>query len=403
MTVPCRSDPPRPRKLRVPLASPPMTELLHPKTSLATPLQVGDIRLANRLVMAPLTRNRAGPGNVPTPLMALYYAQRSDPLDGAGLIVSEATHISVQGRGYVSAPGLHTAEQIAGWQGVTQAVHAAGGRIVAQLWHVGRTSHVDLQDGGAAPVSSTARVAAGRRAFTPSGLQACSPPRALADDELPGIVAGYAQAARNALEAGFDGVEVHGANGYLIEQFLRDTVNDRPDGPYAGSSIAGRIRLLVDVVRAVEAAVGAGRTGLRLSPNSPLADAAPDSQAQALHEAALQALADLPLAYVHVIEGQTGGSRDPGLAFDFAALRRCTHPETAWMVNNGYTGSLAAEALAEGRADLVAFGKPFIANPDLGRRLREGLPLAAAESKHFYGPGTSGLADWPRWGEAAMT
>jgi N-ethylmaleimide reductase len=370
--------------------------------TLSTPFRLGAIDMANRLVMAPLTRNRAGPGCVPTISMARYYAQRADPVEGAGLIVSEATQISEQGRGWAHAPGLHSAAQIAGWRGVTKAVHAAGGRIVAQLWHVGRISHPLLQPGGAAPVSSTARVAEGRRAFTEQGLVFCTPPRALHDDEVPAVVADYAQAAANAMEAGFDGVEVHGANGYLIEQFLRDTINDRGDTSRYGGGIDGRIRFAVEVVQAVAKAVGAERTGLRLSPVSPLGDAAPDSQAQALHEALLRALAGLPLAYVHVIEGQTGGSRDAGAGFDFAALRRCTHPGTGWMVNNGYTGTLAAEALVEGRADCVAFGKPFIANPDLLRRLREGLPLAVAESKHFYGPGEDGYADWPRWGEGVQ-
>jgi N-ethylmaleimide reductase len=370
-------------------------------TTLSTPLRLGAIPLANRLVMAPLTRNRAAAGCVPTALMARYYAQRADPQEGAGLIVSEATQVSEQGRGWAHAPGLHSAAQVAGWRLVTKAVHAAGGRIVAQLWHVGRISHPLLQPGGAAPVSSTARVAEGRRAYTPEGLMFCTAPRALEDDEIPGIVADYAQAARNAMEAGFDGVEVHAANGYLIEQFLRDTINDRGAASRYGGGIEGRIRFAVEVVRAVAAAIGAERTGLRLSPVSPLGDAAPDSQAQALHEALLRALAELPLAYVHVIEGQTGGTRDVAASFDFAALRRCTQPATGWMVNNGYTAELATAALAAGRADCIAFGRPFIANPDLGRRLREGLPLAAAESKHFYGPGEAGLADWPRWGEAS--
>jgi N-ethylmaleimide reductase len=370
--------------------------------ALATPLQLGAIAMANRLVMAPLTRNRAGPGEVPTAAMARYYAQRADPVEGAGLIVSEATQISPQGRGWAHAPGLHSAEQMAGWRAVTRAVHAAGGRIVAQLWHVGRISHADLQPGGAAPVSSTARIAEGRRAFTPAGLKPCTPARALHDDEVPAIVADYATAASNALEAGFDGVEVHAANGYLIEQFLRDSINDRPATSRYGGGIAGRIRFCVEVVQAVAAAIGADRTGLRLSPVSPLGDAAPDAQTQALHEALLAALAPLPLAYVHAIEGQTGGPREGATvpAFDWAALRARAHPATGWMVNNGYTAELAAAALACGRADCVAFGKPFIANPDLGRRLREGLPLAVAESKDFYGPGETGYTDWPRWGRS---
>ena len=363
--------------------------------TLFDPLRLGDIgTLASRVVMAPLTRNRCAQGSVPTPLMAEYYAQRADPATGAALIVSEATQVCPEGRGYRDAPGLHSAEQLAGWRRVTEAVHARGGRIVAQLWHVGRISHFSLQPGGAQPLSSTAR-AASRKALTDDGLVPCSPPRALRDEELAGIVEQYRRGASNALDAGFDGVEVHGANGYLIDQFLRDSINDRSSGPYAGGSIDGRLRLLLEVMRAVVAVAGGGRTGLRISPANPLPGDAPDSQAQALFERALDELAPRKLAFVHVIEGQTGGPRD-AWPFDYAALRK--HFGGAWMVNNGYTREMALEALASGSADLVAFGKPFIANPDLGARLRHGAPLAVADTKTYYFPGATpraGYTDYP--------
>jgi len=354
------------------------------------PLQLGDIALASRVVMAPLTRNRAGPGEVPTPLMAAYYAQRADPATGAGLIVSEATQISPQGRGFAHAPGIHSREQIEGWRAVTRAVRDRGGRIVLQLWHVGRQSHASLQPGGLAPVSSTAIASTGR-AWGLEGPLPCSPPRALRDDEIPGVVADFAQAALNAREAGFDGVEVHGANGYLIDQFLRDTINDR-EGPYGGP-LAHRARFLLDVVQAVAAAIGSGRTGLRLSPQSPLANAAPDSQAQALMAHVMQALAPLRLAYVHMIEGQTGGPRDSAVALDWARLRALA--ATPWIVNNGHTRESAWAAVAEGRADAVAFGRPFIANPDLGLRLRRHAPWASADASLYYSEGPRGYTDYP--------
>lgn len=356
------------------------------------PIRIGDIDLATRIVMAPLTRNRASPGQVPNALMAEYYAQRADPATGAGLIVSEASQISPQGRGYVDTPGIHNNEQVQGWRLVTDAVHARGGRIVLQMWHVGRVSHFSLQPGGGAPVSSSTRVAQSR-SLTASGPQPCSPPRALATAELPGIVEDYRLAAGRAMDAGFDGVEVHGANGYLLEQFLRDTVNDRSDA--YGGPIENRARLLLEVVRAVAAEAGAGRTGLRVSPALPLADAGPDSQTQALYAHVVDELVALRLAYLHMIEGQTGGARET-IDFDYEALRRAftAAPGSAWMVNNGYTRTMALDTVARGKADLVAFGKPFIANPDLGRRLREDAALNVPDSRSFYTPGAVGYTDY---------
>ncbi len=361
-------------------------------SALFAPVRAGAIELATRIVMAPLTRNRAAPGCVPTALMAEYYAQRADPATGAALIVSEATQVCHQGRGFRGAPGIHTPEQVAGWKHVTDAVHARGGRIVCQLWHVGRISHASLQPAGAPPVSSTDRPAR-RKAFTDDGFVPCSPPRALREEEVADVVAQYRQGAAAAMKAGFDGVEVHGANGYLVDQFLRDSINDRRDG--YGGPIPHRLRFLLEVMHAVVAEVGGDRTGLRISPANPLPDGDPDSQAQMLFEAALDALAPLDLAFVHCIEGQTGGARD-AWPFDYGALRR--RFAGAWIVNNGYTRADAEAAITAGHADAVAFGRPFIANPDLARRFALGAPLAEADPRTYYTPGAlpaQGYTDYP--------
>jgi N-ethylmaleimide reductase len=358
-------------------------------STLFDPIHFGDIPLANRIVMAPLTRNRA-PGQLPNDLMRVYYVQRAS----AGLIITEASQVSPEGQGYLDTPGIHSPEQVALWRRITDAVHAAGGRIVIQLWHVGRISHTSLQPGGAAPVSSTARVA-NTKTFTTDGFVDCSAPRALRLDEIPGVIAAYRQAARNAIDAGFDGVEIHGANGYLLEQFLRDSINDRTDA--YGGPIANRARLLLEVVQAIVAEIGAGRTGLRLSPITPVNDAAQDSDAAALYGYVASQLAPLKLAFLHLIEGQTGGKRDlsaQGVApFDYAALR--TRFGGPWIVNNGYTRAMALEAVASGAADAVAFGKPFISNPDLVRRLREDAPLQPLVQATLYGGGPAGYTDYP--------
>lgn len=359
-------------------------------TRLFDPIQIGSIAAANRIVMAPLTRNRAAASQVPTALMATYYAQRAS----AGLIIAEATQISAEGQGYLDTPGIHSAAQIAGWKLVTDAVHAAGGKIVLQLWHVGRISHVSLLPGGMSPVSSTARVAQAQT-FTKDGFVDVSPPRALRTDEMPRLIADYRRAAAHAIQAGFDGVEVHGANGYLIEQFLRDSVNDRTDA--YGGSIENRARLLLEVLQAVTAEVGAARTGLRLSPVTPFNDIGQDSNPQALFNHVAERLAPLQLAYVHVIEGSTGGARDHA-PFDFDALRQRYqhgHPQGVWMVNNGYDRQMALDVVAQGRADAVAFGRPFISNPDLVQRLRDDLPLAALNPATLYGGGAEGYTDYP--------
>ncbi len=356
-------------------------------TTLFEPLRVGDLSLPHRVVMAPLTRCRA-PATVPTDLMATYYAQRADPATGAALIVSEATQVDPFGQGYLDTPGLHSDAQVRAWSRVTHAVHARGGLIAAQLWHVGRISHTSLLPDGQPPVSSCA-LASGTKTLTAQGFQACSVPRALRTDEMPMVVDQFRQAAARAMDAGFDAVEIHAANGYLIDQFLRDSINDRRDG--YGGAIAQRCRLLFEVVAAVTSAVGAGRTGMRLSPVTPSNGAPPDSDPQALFEHLVDGLAGANLAYVHMIEGQTGGARDVA-PFDYAALK--PRFGGAWMVNNGYTGPMAREAVESGRADLVAFGRPFIANPDLSQRLRLGAAVVEPDRATFYGGGAAGYTDY---------
>ncbi len=359
-------------------------------TTLFDPLQFGHISVSNRVAMAPLTRNRAAAGQVPTPLMATYYAQRAS----AGLIIAEATQVSPQGQGYLDTPGIYSPAQVAGWRAVTDAVHAKGGRIVLQLWHVGRISHVSLQPGGQQPVSSTAR-RANTKTFTAKGFEDVSEPRALRLDELPGIIEAYRQGARNAIDAGFDGVEAHGANGYLLEQFLRDSINDRTDA-YGGPK-ENRARLLLEVMRAIAGEIGAGRTGIRLSPVTPANDAAQDSDAQGLYNHVVEQLAPLKLAFIHVIEGATGGPRDVA-PFDFAQLRsrfKAGNAQGAWIVNNGYTRAMAMRTVEGGAADMVAFGKLFISNPDLVARLRNESPLAALNQATLYGGGAAGYTDYP--------
>jgi N-ethylmaleimide reductase len=352
-------------------------------SDLFTPIEVGSLALPNRIVMAPLTRSRAGPGNVPTVLSALYYAQRAS----AGLIISEATQVAPEGQGYISTPGIHSAEQVAGWKCVTGAVHACGGRMVAQLWHVGRISHPSFQPGGALPVAPSA-IRPNAKAFTANGFQEIPTPRALETSEIPGIVAQFAQGARNALAAGFDGVEVHGANGYLIDQFLRDGTNKRTDA--YGGSIENRMRFLLEVVDAVSAAVGAERTGLRISPQNGQNDIA-DSNPQSLFNRVAAALSGKGLAYLHVIEGDTGGAAVP--PFDYLAIKRAFGGP--FMANNGFDKVRANDAIAQGRADLVAFGKPFISNPDLVTRLYLDMPLSPLNRETLYGGAEQGYTDYP--------
>ena len=362
-------------------------------TTLFDPVTVGDIALSNRVVMAPLTRNRA-PGAVPTPLMATYYRQRAS----AGLLITEATAISQQGQGYADVPGLYAPEQVAGWKPVTAAVHEAGGKIVTQLWHVGRVSHTSLQPNGGAPVAPSAIAAKTKTVLLQDGVPTfveTSTPRALETSELPGIVDDYRRAAKAAIEAGFDGVEIHAANGYLIDQFLKTGSNQRTDA--YGGSIENRARLLVEVVQAITEAIGGGRTGIRLSPVTPANDVV-DADPQPLFDYVVRQLARFGLAYVHIIEGATGGPRElADRPFDYAALKaayRAAGGQGAWMVNNGYDLALANQAVADG-ADLVAFGRPFIANPDLVERLKRGGPFNEGDRATYYGGGEAGYTDYP--------
>ena len=365
-------------------------------TTLFDPVQAGSLQLANRIAMAPLTRNRA-PGAIPTPLMAQYYAQRAS----AGLLITEATAISPQAQGYADVPGLYSTEQLDGWKKVTEAVHKADGKIVVQLWHVGRVSHTSLQPDNQAPVAPSAIRAHTKTVLIDKGVPTfadTSMPRALDAAELPGIVQDYRHAARNAIACGFDGVEVHGANGYLLEQFMKTGANQRTDD--YGGNLKNRTRLLLEVVRAVTEEIGAGRTGLRISPVTPANDIA-DDHPQKLFDYLMHQLGPMGLAYVHVIEGATGGARElPEQPFDYAqlkALYRAAGGQGAWMLNNGYDKALAEQAVADVAqgADIVAFGRPYIANPDLVERLRQSAPLNTPERATFYGGGAEGYTDYP--------
>lgn len=362
-----------------------MTETI----DLFTPFRLGSLTLPNRVVMAPMTRNRAGSGNVPNALNATYYAQRAS----AGLIVTEATQISPQGLGYPGTPGIHAAEQIAGWKLVTDAVHAAGGRISLQLWHVGRISHPSLQPGGALPVAPSAIAPAGQ-AWTLDGMKPYVTPHALTVEEIASVVDDYRRGAAHARQAGFDGVELHGANGYLIDQFLRDKSNRRTDR-YGGSAL-NRTRFLIDVTEALLGEWDAARVGVRLSPTNPFNDMG-DSHPAATFAAAVQELNRLKLGYLHIVEpGDTDpvpDSETPDLSF-FRRLWR-----GPLIANKGYDLARANTVLRDGNADLVSFATLYLANPDLPERLRRGGPFNAAERKTFYGGGAAGYTDYPTLGK----
>jgi N-ethylmaleimide reductase len=357
-------------------------------TKLFEPYKLGPITLPNRLVMAPLTRNRALAGLVPNPLAVEYYGQRAS----AGLLVSEATQVSQQGQGYQDTPGIYSKEQVAGWRKVTDRVHERGGRIFLQLWHVGRISHTSLQPNDGAPVAPSAIRAKGKT-FVGNTFSDVSEPRALALEEIPGIIESFRKGAANALAAGFDGVEVHGANGYLLEQFAKDGANKRTDA--YGGSIENRARLMLEVARVVAAEAGSERTGIRISPVTPANDIS-DSDPQPLYDYIVDQLSALKLVYLHVVEGATGGPRDIA-PFDYGSLRK--RFAGAYIANNGYDFELANKVLAADEADLIAFGKPFIANPDLVERLQRGAPLNAPDKATFYGGGAKGYTDYPVLGE----
>lgn len=363
--------------------------MTHPTRSLQAlfePAQAGAFKMANRIVMAPLTRNRAGPGLVPGPWAREYYAQRAS----AGLIIAEATQVSAQAQGYADTPGCYTPDQVKGWKQVTDAVHAKGGTMVVQLWHTGRVSHTRFQKDGQAPVGPSAIAAKTKTFIAGQGFVDVSTPRALELDEIPGIVESFHHASLCAIEAGFDGVEVHGAHGYLLDAFLRDGTNHRTDA--YGGSIANRAQLLLEVTAACSAAIGADRVGVRISPVSTAGDSH-DSNPQGLFDHVVTSLSPFGLAYVHVVEGETGGARD-SIPFDYAALR--DRFDGVWMVNNGYNRTMAIDAVASGRADLVSFGRLFIANPDLVERLRaNGLLNQSMGQETLYGGGAHGYTDYP--------
>lgn len=366
---------------------------LHPHAAgpLFTPVRLGALALPNRVLMAPMTRCRAGDGEVATEAMARYYAQRAS----AGLIVSEGSQVAPEGRGFPRTPGIHTDAQREAWQRVTGAVHAAGGRIVLQLWHVGRASHASYQPHGRAPVAPSAIAIEGGAVSLPDGTSAPYPvPRALELDEIARVIDQFARAAENARAAGFDGVEVHGANGYLLDQFLHDGSNQRRDA--YGGSVENRARLLLEVTRAVVDVWGPGRVGVRLSPRG-VYNGMYDSNRRATYACVAQALDPLPLAYLHLIDPVPGHRMlgpealvgpDP-----VPEIRARYHGPI--VINGGYDRATANAAIASGRAAAVSFGLSFLANPDLPARLLRGAPLEAPDRSTFYAAGERGYTDYP--------
>lgn len=352
--------------------------------NLFSPIELGPITLNNRMVMAPLTRNRA-PGSIANAMMVKYYSQRSS----AGLIITEGTQISEQGVGYPATPGIYNQQQIEGWKQVTDAVHAQGGAIFAQLWHCGRISHPSFHH-GELPVAPSAIKPAGE-AITYEGMQAFVEPRALSSEEIPGIIEQYSHAASCAKEAGFDGVEIHAANGYLIDQFIRDGSNNRTD--QYGGSLENRTRLLLEIVNAVGNKIGLERVGVRLSPINAFNDMF-DSNPQQTFNHVASSLNGLGLAYLHVVEvSMTGESSDN---FDMQQLR--DHFDGLYIANGGYDKSRGNQSIAGNRADLIAFGVPFLANPDLPERFRIDAPLNEADQTTFYGGDEHGYTDYPTLG-----
>lgn len=350
-------------------------------TDLFSPLTLGPLTLPNRLVMAPLTRSRAADGDVPSDLAVTYYTQRAT----AGLIISEATQISPQGKGYPKTPGIYSEAQVAGWRRVTDSVHDAGGRIFMQLWHVGRISPPSIQENGALPVAPSAIKPAGEKFVTP---------RALESSELPGVIQQYATGAQNAKDAGFDGVEVHGANGYLLDQFLRDSTNQRTDE--YGGSVQNRARLLLEVTEAIIKIWGADRVGARLSPYSEFNDLR-DSDPIGTFTYVAQKLRGLGLVYLHVIEPVHADhmmSMPQSETQPIAPILREAFGGT-FMLNGGYDKETGMNAIESGDADLIAFGVPFIVNPDLVRRYQSDAPLNTPDQSTFYGGGAEGYTDYP--------
>lgn len=356
------------------------------ESDLFEPFRLGSLKLQNRIVMAPLTRSRAGKHDVQRQMNAEYYAQRAS----AGLIISEATQISNQGKGYAFTPGIYSEEQVEGWKVSTKAVHKKGGHIFAQLWHVGRISHPDLQTNHQSPVAPSAIQPAGQ-AFTEFGFKPFEMPRALDLHEIPGIVEQYVHAARCAKEAGFDGIEIHAANGYLLEQFLKDKVNQRSDR--YGGSLENRARLILEVMEAVTAVWDSKLVGIRLSPVNTANDIS-DSKPMETYSYVIQKLNAFNLGYIHYVEGLSAGGRIIPADFSFAHLRQLSN--AFYMANNAYDLNMALQARQENSADLICFGRPFIANPDLVERFQNGDELAPEAPKAtWYGGNARGYTDWP--------
>ncbi|WP_370263258.1 alkene reductase [Limnobacter sp.] len=359
--------------------------------ALFQPGKIGGIEVKNRVVMAPLTRCRAdeAAGDIPgSPMNVLYYTQRAN----AGLIISEGTQVAPGGKGYMATPGIYSEQQIEGWKPITQAVHAAGSKIVAQIWHVGRITHPNLT-GGLDPIAPSA-IAPGVVAYTHQGKVDIPVPHAMSVTEIQDVIAQFRQGAANAMRAGFDGVEIHGANGYLIDQFLRDGANQRTDA--YGGTVENRARFALELVDAVVAEIGADKVGIRLSPLTPFNNLS-DSNPQALFSYLIQELDKRNIGFIHMIEGATGGDRNvPG--FDYQAARRSF--KGSWIVNNGYTREMAIEAVQEKRADAVSFGRLYIANPDLVERLKQNAPMNEPDPNTFYVPGEKGYTDYPTLSKA---
>jgi N-ethylmaleimide reductase len=357
--------------------------------NLMTPVRIGAIEAKNRVFMAPLTRCRADVGtDAANAMIAQYYAQRSS----AGLIVSEATQVLPNGKGYMGTPGIYSTEQEAGWKLTTKAVNDAGGKIIAQLWHVGAISHSDLQPNGALPVTASTGFNPGGTLYTQNGKTERVAARGLELAEVKAMVVAYKHSSEVAHRAGFHGVEIHSANGYLLEQFIRDSSNKRTDE--YGGSIENRLRLTLEVVDAAISVWGAQKVGIRLSPVSAANNAKPDSNIQATYGALVDALATRGIAFVHFVEGNTGGAREL-TGFDFVAARNTLKRHgVAYIANNKYTRELAVDTLAADKADAIAFGVPFISNPDLPKRLAENVPLTEANTKTFYSAGPAGYTDY---------
>jgi N-ethylmaleimide reductase len=356
------------------------------KIDVFSPIHLGPSQLPNRMVMAPMTRNRAGPGEVPGPMSATYYAQRAS----AGLIVTEGTQVSQQGQGYPGTPGIFSDAQVAGWSRVAEAVHAAGGGIFLQLWHVGRISHPSLQPGGAAPVAPSALRPTGETFTAQGNMQSFITPRALETDEIAAVVEDYRRGAANGKRAGFDGVELHGANGYLIDQFLRDKTNRRIDR-YGGSAL-NRARFLLEVTEAVVGVWGAERVGVRLAPTNPFNDIA-DSHPAATFAVVVGELKRFGLGYLHIVEPLPSDPVATGERPEIEFFRRLW-PGTL-IGNKGYDLARANAALADGIVDLVSFAALFLANPDLPERFRRNATLNPPDRDTFYAGGEKGYIDYP--------